>query len=135
MSNLLDDLNDAVTLRVTKAFDVTAIGKEVAVKGLICRHMILIRVLISHPVDANSSHGTIKFPSRSRPPTEPTSSTTHLWVSILWKRLERVIDDVANCCIKVYTLEKVLRIKRDTLTQVEFFDEVMKASLMMPLVS
>lgn len=40
------------------------------------------------------------------------------------------MDDVANCCIKVYTLEKVLRIKRDTLTQVEFFDEVMKASLM-----
>ncbi|AFR97956.2 hypothetical protein C343_06110 [Cryptococcus neoformans C23] len=108
VSNLLDDLNDAVTLRVTKAFDVTAIGKEVAIK------------------DGNSSHGTIKFPSRSRPPTEPTSSTTHLWVSVLWKRLERVIDDVANCCIKVYTLEKVLRIKRDTLTQVEFFDEVMK---------
>nr|KIR87103.1 hypothetical protein I308_02795 [Cryptococcus tetragattii IND107] len=69
VSNLLDDLNDAVTLRVTKAFDVSAIGKE---------------------------------------------------------RLERVMDDVANCCIKVYTLEKVLRIKRDTLTQVEFFDEVMK---------
>lgn len=38
------------------------------------------------------------------------------------------MDDVANCCIKVYTLEKVLRVKRDTLTQVEFFDEVMKAS-------
>ncbi|ADV21425.1 hypothetical protein I305_06443 [Cryptococcus gattii E566] len=69
VSNLLDDLNDAVTLRVTKAFDVSAIGKE---------------------------------------------------------RLERVMDDVANCCIKVYTLEKVLRVKRDTLTQVEFFDEVMK---------
>lgn len=70
----------------------------------------------------------MKFSSRSRPPTEPTSSTNHLWVGVLWKRLERVMDDVANCCIKVYTLEKVLRIKRDTLTQVEFFDEVMKAS-------
>ncbi|WVO19992.1 uncharacterized protein IAS62_001282 [Cryptococcus decagattii] len=108
VSNLLDDLNDAVTLRVTKAFDVSAIGKEVAIKV------------------ASSSQGSMKFPSRSRPPTEPTSSTNHLWVGVLWKRLERVMDDVANCCIKVYTLEKVLRIKRDTLTQVEFFDEVMK---------
>ena len=33
---------------------------------------------------------------------------------------------MANCCIKVYTLEKVLRLKRDTVTQVQFLDEVMK---------
>lgn len=33
VSNLLADLNDAVTLRITKAFDSTAIGKEVAGKG------------------------------------------------------------------------------------------------------
>lgn len=92
--------------------------------------MILICVLTFYPIVANTSQGSIKFSSRSRPPTEPTSSTNHLWVGVLWKRLERVMDDVANCCIKVYTLEKVLRIKRDTLTQVEFFDEVMKASLM-----
>jgi hypothetical protein len=44
----------------------------------------------------------------------------------LWKRLDRVIEDVANCCIKVYTLEKVLKIKRDSVTQVDFLDEVMK---------
>jgi len=45
---------------------------------------------------------------------------------------------VANCCIKVrfqsllkltrqvYTLEKVLKIKRDSVTQVDFLEEVMK---------
>ena len=33
VSNLLADLNDAVTLRISKAFDSAAIGKEVAGRG------------------------------------------------------------------------------------------------------
>lgn len=33
VSNLLADLNDAVALRIARAFDSTAIGKEVAAKG------------------------------------------------------------------------------------------------------
>lgn len=33
VSNLLADLNDAVVLRITKAFDPAAIGREVAGKG------------------------------------------------------------------------------------------------------
>lgn len=45
---------------------------------------------------------------------------------MLWTRLERVIEDVAACCIKVYTLEKVLRIKRDAVTNAEFLEEVMQ---------
>ncbi|WVQ85258.1 hypothetical protein IAT38_007423 [Cryptococcus sp. DSM 104549] len=108
VANLLADLNDAVTLRVTKAFDSSAIGKEVAAQ------------------DNSSSHSALKFPGRGRPSTEPTSANAQLWVNVLWKRLERVIEDVANCCIKVYTLEKVLRVKKDAVTQVEFLDEVMK---------
>ncbi|TYJ51902.1 hypothetical protein B9479_007503 [Cryptococcus floricola] len=107
VSNLLADLNDAVTLRVTKAFDSAAIGKEVAAK------------------EGAASQSAIKF-ARSRPATEPTSSTAPQWINVLWKRLERVIEDVANCCVKVYTLEKILKVKRDTVTQVEFLDEVMK---------
>jgi hypothetical protein len=60
------------------------------------------------------------------------------------------MDDIANCCIKVgilralaigyceaddpwlykvYTLEKVLRMKKDPATQVEFLEEVMKVGL------
>lgn len=34
VSNLLADLNDAVKLRISKAFDSAAIGREVAGKGL-----------------------------------------------------------------------------------------------------
>lgn len=104
VSNLVADLNDAVTIRVNRAFDSVAIGKEVAGK--------------------ETSHA-IKFTTR-RPTSEPSSVNLPQWTAALWTRLERVIEDVANCCIKVYTLEKVLRIKRDAITQTEFLDEVMK---------
>ncbi|WWC66324.1 uncharacterized protein I206_100225 [Kwoniella pini CBS 10737] len=107
VSNLIADLNDAVSLRVTKAFDSTAIGKEVAAK------------------EGANSHSAIKF-SRGRPATEPSSSNTQIWVNTLWSRLEKVIEDVANCCVKVYTLEKVLKMKKDPVSGVEFLDEVMK---------
>jgi hypothetical protein len=81
---------------------------------------------------------TINFTGRSRTSTEPNSSNQQQWVQVLWARLERVIEDVANCCIKVgsansislivqvYTLEKVLRIKKDPVTQTEFLEDVMK---------
>jgi len=110
VSNLLDDLNDAVKLRIQRAFDSAAIGREVAGKD-----------------GGNSnSNSAIKFTARAKPATEPTSSNQQQWIKILWTRLERVIEDVANCCIKVYTLEKVLKMKRDAVTQVEFLEEVMK---------
>ncbi|CAD6576183.1 MAG: hypothetical protein TREMPRED_001604 [Tremellales sp. Tagirdzhanova-0007] len=110
VSNLLDDLNDAVKLRIQKAFDSAAIGREVAGK------------------DATNSNSTsaIKFTARTKPATEPTASNQQQWIKVLWTRLERVMEDVANCCIKVYTLEKVLKMKKDAVTQVEFLDEVMK---------
>ena len=33
---------------------------------------------------------------------------------------------MADCCIKVYTLEKVLVVKKDAVTKVGFLDEAMK---------
>lgn len=79
VSNLVADLNDAVTIRVNRAFDSVAIGKEVAGK--------------------ETSHA-IKFTTR-RPTSEPSSSSLPQWNAALWNRLERVVEDVANCCIKV----------------------------------
>ena len=38
------------------------------------------------------------------------------------------MEELADCCIKVYTLEKVLLLKKDTLTQTNFMDEAMKVS-------
>ena len=33
---------------------------------------------------------------------------------------------MADCCIKVYTLEKVLKVKRDPVTDIVFLEEAMK---------
>jgi hypothetical protein len=38
------------------------------------------------------------------------------------------MGDLSQCCIKVYTLEKILKLKKDPISQVVFLDEAMKAS-------
>ena len=55
----------------------------------------------SQPSPATRPGLQSKFTSRGRPATEPNSSNTAQWIGVLWSRLERVIEDVANCCIKV----------------------------------
>lgn len=68
------------------------------------------------------------------------------WASILWARLENLIGDLGSICIKVisssrwprtradlfvrqvYTLEKILKLKRDQSTQASFLDEAMSVS-------
>lgn len=114
VSNLVADLNDAVGQRVRRAFDSAAIGREVSGK----------------------EGGGIRFTTK-RAQTEPSSGAAAQWQAVLWTRLEKVMDDVANCCIKVsfccaveltkqvYTLEKVLKVKRDNVTQRSFLDEVL----------
>ena len=42
--------------------------------------------------------------------------------------MDVLIEDISQCCIKVYTLEKVLRRKKDSATQVDFLTEAMKVS-------
>lgn len=115
VSNLVADLNDAVGQRVRRAFDSAAIGREVSGKD----------------------GGGIRFTTK-RAQTEPSAAAAPQWQAVLWTRLEKVMDDVANCCIKVsfsaevseltcqvYTLEKVLKVKRDNVTQRSFLDEVL----------
>ncbi len=66
---------------------------------------------------------------RSRVRTEPTNLTVPQYTAALWSRLENMIEEMAGCCDKVYTLEKVLKIKKDTVTHVVFLDETMKVVL------
>ena len=63
---------------------------------------------------------------KSRVRTEPTSVTVPQWTAALWGSLESLIEEMSGCCIKVYTLEKVLKVKRDPVTDVVFLDEAMK---------
>ncbi|OCH92516.1 hypothetical protein OBBRIDRAFT_886245 [Obba rivulosa] len=106
VQNLVSDLSDAVESRIRSAFDLTRLSKEVLSK------------------DTTPAPQSLLYKSRVR--TEPTNVTAPQWTAALWSSLESLIEEMADCCTKVYTLEKVLKLKRDPLSQVVFLDEAMK---------
>ncbi|OCB86824.1 hypothetical protein A7U60_g5997 [Sanghuangporus baumii] len=106
VQTLLADLTDAVEQRIKLAFDIAQISKELNAK--------------------EQTPTTSGLLYRSRIRTEPTNATAPQFSAALWSRLEALIGELADCCIKVYTLEKVLQLKKDTLTQTNFMDEAMK---------
>ncbi|RCH84577.1 hypothetical protein CU098_001481, partial [Rhizopus stolonifer] len=59
--------------------------------------------------------------------TRPSMNPKQLATS-LWQRMESLMKSMSDQCIKVYRLEKVLEIKKDTLTHMSFLEEVSKAS-------
>ncbi|KAF8054168.1 Golgi transport complex subunit 5-domain-containing protein [Lyophyllum atratum] len=99
----------AVEERIRNAFDLSKISKEALAKD-------------SASVASPQSPPTY----RSRVRMEPTNVTAPQFTAALWSRLEVMVEDMADCCIKVYTLEKVLKLKKDTVTQALFLDEAMK---------
>ncbi|ESK92953.1 conserved oligomeric golgi complex subunit 5-like [Moniliophthora roreri MCA 2997] len=108
VQSLISDLSQAVEDRIRTAFDMNKISRDV--------------------LDAASSPSQTQSPTlyRSRVRTEPTNVTAPQWTAALWTRLEKMIEDMADCCVKVYTLEKVLKLKKDTVSQIVFLDEAMK---------
>ncbi|RPD63802.1 hypothetical protein L227DRAFT_542790 [Lentinus tigrinus ALCF2SS1-6] len=106
VQNLITELSEAVEGRIRSAFDLTRISKDIMAK------------------ESNSIGQGLLYKSRVR--TEPTSVTAPQWTAALWGSLESLIEEMADCCVKVYTLEKVLKIKRDPVTDVVFLDEAMK---------
>ncbi|TBU41671.1 Golgi transport complex subunit 5-domain-containing protein [Dichomitus squalens] len=106
VQNLVSDLSQAVEDRIRTALDLTRISKDIIAK------------------ETNSIGQGLLYKSRVR--TEPTSVTAPQWTAALWGSLESLIEEMSDCCVKVYTLEKVLRIKRDPVTDVVFLDEAMK---------
>ncbi|KAG8739425.1 hypothetical protein FRC10_005634 [Ceratobasidium sp. 414] len=105
VQSLLLDLTEAVDARIKSAFDVSRIAKEIAGK---------------EPPQASTG-----LMYRSRVRTEPTNITAPQWTGALWNRLEQMIEEMAGCCIKVYNLEKVLKLKKDPVTQSSFLEEAM----------
>ncbi|KAH9023597.1 Golgi transport complex subunit 5-domain-containing protein [Lactarius deliciosus] len=106
VQNLVSDLSTAVETRIKAAFDVSQISKELNAK------------------DPASSSAGLAYKSRVR--QEPTNVTAPQWANALWNRLSSLIEDMAGACVKVYTLEKVLKLKKDPVSQIVFLDEAMK---------
>ncbi|KAK0241983.1 Golgi transport complex subunit 5-domain-containing protein [Armillaria nabsnona] len=104
VQNLILELSQAVDDRIRTAFDLSKISKEILSK--------------------DSTPSPTLYKSRVR--TEPTNLTAPQWTAALWARLEVMVQDMAECCVKVYTLERVLKIKKDTVSHVVFLDEAMK---------
>ncbi|KAF5389498.1 hypothetical protein D9757_004352 [Collybiopsis confluens] len=105
MADLVQDVED----RIKRAFDLSRISKDANKDG-----------------NASPNPGMSNAHQyRSRVRTEPTNVTAPQWATALWSRLEKMTEEMADCCIKVYTLEKVLKLKRDPISQTLFLDEVM----------
>ncbi|RXW23332.1 hypothetical protein EST38_g2498 [Candolleomyces aberdarensis] len=105
--NLLHDLSQAVEDRIKAAFDLSKISKEALTRET-----------------PTSSPSLQSYRSRVR--TEPTNLTAPQFAAALWTRLEAMFDEMAECCIKVYALEKVLKIKKNPNTLTPFLDDVSK---------
>ncbi|EGO25368.1 hypothetical protein SERLADRAFT_448348 [Serpula lacrymans var. lacrymans S7.9] len=104
VNSLVLDLSDAVEDRIRSAFDLSRISKEVVAK--------------------DSPSQSLMYKSRVR--TEPTNITAPQWTAALWSRLDTLIEELTSCCIKVYTLERVLKLKKDAASQTVFLDEAME---------
>ncbi|KAF8972928.1 Golgi transport complex subunit 5-domain-containing protein [Flammula alnicola] len=109
VQSLLFDLSQAVEDRIRSTFDLNKISKDASAKE-------------------STTTNTPSTPQmyRSRVRTEPTNVTAPQWSAALWSRLEVMFQEMADCCIKVYALEKVLKMKKDASTHVVFLEEAMK---------
>lgn len=122
VGSLVGDLTEAIEGRIKVAFDVAALAREVSHKGALHSPRLDGRILT--PAAESSTTSSFVYKSRSR--TEPTSVNLPQWTSLLWSRLEALIDDMTGCCVKVYTLEKVLEGKKDAVTGTSFLEEAMR---------
>ncbi|GAA5957719.1 hypothetical protein JCM3765_003744 [Sporobolomyces pararoseus] len=110
VDSLVKSLNDLVTRKVKHCFDLNSLAREIS----------------SKEGTSSSSSVTSSFVYKSRTRLEPTSSNLSLWTSTMWNRLETLLDEMVSICIKVYTLEKVLNLKRDQTGQSSFLEEILK---------
>ena len=66
---------------------------------------------------------------KSRVRTEPTNVTAPQYAAALWSSLEALVEEMTSCCVKVYALENVLKLKKDPMTHIVFLDEAMKVGV------
>lgn len=116
------DLTDEVARKIKSTFDMSSLSREMSAKGA-SRVVHLRDPLTRTDAPPLTTTATSFYKSRSR--QEPTSVTLPHWSIALWARLESLLSHLGDVCIKIYTLEKVLLLKRDPATQISFLDEAM----------
>ncbi|KAI8388643.1 Golgi transport complex subunit 5-domain-containing protein [Radiomyces spectabilis] len=83
---------------------------------------------IKHVVDMHSLQKEMKgnHPNVRRTNNEPSFGNQQALAQAIWGRMETLMQSMSDSCIKIYDLEKVLEIKKDSLSQVTFLEEVAK---------
>jgi hypothetical protein len=90
---------------------------------------------IKRVVDMQSLQKEIKSASSPSQSSSPNMSARRdpvighnqkQWAAAVWTRMEALMNNMSDQCVKVYSLEKVLEIKKDPLTHQSFLDEVSK---------
>ncbi|RIA93049.1 Golgi transport complex subunit 5-domain-containing protein [Glomus cerebriforme] len=102
VSKFVEDISGKLLNQMRDAVDVTSLQREV------------------------KDSGTIPIKGIRRLGSEPTTGTTALWATALWKRMEVLMDEISESCSKIYTLERVLAGEKDTITHNTYLDEVSK---------
>lgn len=129
-------IQDTITLavrRVKLAFDMASLAREMGAKGALPFFFFLALPQLVYPSEVDGldcsctdgGGGPAAFMYKSRMRTEPTNATWPQWTAAFWLRVETLVGELTSACVKVYTLERVLRMKKDNLTQTSFLDEAM----------
>ncbi|KAN0065089.1 hypothetical protein ACQY0O_001585 [Thecaphora frezii] len=115
--DLLADLTEVVKDRIRAAFDMASLGRELG--GL------KEPMAVAPPAYASYKgrrHGTADASAASA-----QVAASSQWSAALFRRLETlVVTEMGAVCSKVYTLEKVLRLKTDPDSGVNFLDEALR---------
>ncbi|OZJ04163.1 hypothetical protein BZG36_03115 [Bifiguratus adelaidae] len=56
-----------------------------------------------------------------------TTTSGPYWAQIIWDRLEKLMSSMADHCIRIFLLESVLQLKRDSTSQHAYIEEVLVA--------
>ncbi|GAA5988884.1 hypothetical protein JCM5350_000996 [Sporobolomyces pararoseus] len=121
VDSLVKSLNDLVFRKVKQCFDMSSLAREISTK-----EQGMSSSSGSSSLTTTASSVATSFVYKSRTRLEPTSSNLNLWTSTMWNRLETLLNDLVSICIKVYTLEKVLTLKKDPTLQISFLEESLK---------
>ncbi|KAI9491511.1 Golgi transport complex subunit 5-domain-containing protein [Zychaea mexicana] len=103
---------------------------ETQVQALVTRMLDDLAAEIRHAIDMSSLQKQMRVsssgPAVRRVNNEPTFGNQSQWQQAIWKRMETLFRSMADGCIQIYALEKVLEIKKDSFLQVSYLEEVLK---------
>ncbi|CDS07498.1 hypothetical protein LRAMOSA01447 [Lichtheimia ramosa] len=100
VDELLQSISDELAREIRRAVDMSSLQREM--------------------------RGTSSGPAVRRVNHEPTFASQSQWTQAIWNRMESLTKTMKDGCINVYSLEKVLELKRDSITQTTYLETTLK---------